>query len=72
MAETGQNTPYALMNIPSWLQIVDTYMDNIAYKRILIKTTDSDDHATIDAIIQSLSEEVDDSAVSISEQYSTE
>ena len=61
--------PFAMLQLPVWLQISDTSMEDITLKQMLIRVNDPDDHDLIDEIVKSLTTEIDNSTVTVSSQY---
>ena len=49
----GNLAPYALLQIPLFLQIINGNMDELMYNYLLISVNDPDDHKLIDEIIES-------------------
>ena len=63
--ELANTKAFGLIQIPLWLYITDSVMDDLPLSKVLIQMKDPDDHDTIDEIVYNLSEVIDDSSVTV-------
>ena len=60
-----------ILSVPMWLHLVDSDLDNIVLRSVLIKVEDPTDHKKMKKIIKALEKAIDDSSVTITNQQDT-
>lgn len=62
---SGYKEPFTLMNIPIWLKMTDSTMDEFPIDKTFIRMNDPDDQALIDEIVTALGVAIADPDVTV-------